>query len=232
MTSEYIELGGHRVEIRRHAMARRVKLSVDPRLGGIRLTLPKRAALSSALRWAQGQTDWIAREVAKRPEPHTIEPGMSIPIGDDGLLIDWAEHYSRVPQRVGSQLCVGGDRNLLAPRVLRWLRREALRQLIIDTHEVSARANVQIGRIGVGDPRSRWGSCSSTGNIRYSWRLILAPPHVRLATVAHEVAHRVHMNHGAAFHALVDQLHEGDVAAARHWLRVHGPALHRFGQSH
>lgn len=231
MMTEFVELGGHRVEIRRHAMARRVKLSVDPRRGAIRLTLPKRAALSAALRWAHGQTDWIAREVAKQPEPCRIEPGMRIPIGDDGLIIDWAEHYSRVPQRVGEHLRVGGDRNELAPRVVRWLKREALRQLTIDTHDVAAKANVNIGRVGVGDPRSRWGSCSSAGDIRYSWRLILAPSHVRRATVAHEVAHRVHMNHGTAFHALVDELHDGDVGAARAWLRLHGHELHRFGQS-
>jgi len=231
MMTEYIELGGHRVEIRRHAMARRVKLSVDPRRGAIRLTLPKRAALLAALHWARGQTDWIAREVAKRPDPCAIEPGMTIPIGDEGLMIDWDEHYSRVPRRLGAYLRVGGDRSELAPRVLRWLKREAVRQLTCDTHEAATRANVTIGRVGVGDPRSRWGSCSSNGDIRYSWRLILAPAHVRLATVAHEVAHRVHMNHGAAFHALVDELHEGDVRAAREWLRAHGHMLHRFGQS-
>ena len=48
----------------------------------------------------------------------------------------------------------------------------------------------------------------------------MAPDHVRRATVAHEVAHLRHMDHGAAFHALVDQLHDGDVAAARSWLQA------------
>ena len=80
----------------------------------------------------------------------------------------------------------------------------------------------------VGDPRSRWGSCTHDGDLRYSWRLVMAPNHVRRATVAHEVAHLRHMDHGAGFHALVDELHDGDVAAARGWLRREGRGLHRY----
>ena len=76
---------------------------------------------------------------------------------------------------------------------------------------------------------SRWGSCASTGTIRYSWRLILAPAFVRRATVAHEVAHLVHMNHAPAFHALVAEILGSDPRPARAWLRREGAALHRFG---
>jgi predicted metal-dependent hydrolase len=88
---------------------------------------------------------------------------------------------------------------------------------------------VEVARVAVADQRSRWGSCSSTGAIRYSWRLILAPEHVRRATAAHEVAHRVHMNHGPEFHALVDDLFGSSVRPANDWLRRHGAALHRIG---
>ena len=90
---------------------------------------------------------------------------------------------------------------------------------------------MRVERVGVGDPLSRWGSCSSSGAIRYSWRLILAPDFVRRATVAHEVAHRVHMNHGPAFHALVETLFEADPKPARLWLRREGARLHRFGRA-
>ena len=86
-------------------------------------------------------------------------------------------------------------------------------------------------RIGVGDARSRWGSCSTGGDIRYSWRLILAPPEVRRATVAHEVAHRLHMNHGPDFHAAVAHLFGRDPAPERRWLREHGAALHAIGRA-
>jgi predicted metal-dependent hydrolase len=101
--------------------------------------------------------------------------------------------------------------------------------LAAETRAFAGKRELKVERVAVGDQRSRWGSCSSTGAIRYSWRLIMAPDFVRRATVAHEVAHLVHMNHGRHFHALVAQLLEDDPAPARAWLRSHGAALHRIG---
>src|SRR3546814_14832740 len=92
------------------------------------------------------------------------------------------------------------------------------------------KAVVTVGRIGGGDPVSRWGICSESGTIRYSWRLVLAPEWVRRATVAHEVAHRDHMDHGPDFHALVERLLEADPTPARLWLRRNGAGLHRIGR--
>src|SRR3546814_8044146 len=97
-----------------------------------------------------------------------------------------------------------------------------------ESREIATIAGLAVVRVAGGDPRSRWGSCTHDGDLRYSWRLVMAPDHVRRATVAHEVAHLRHMDHGAAFHALVDELHDGDVAAARGWLRREGRALHRY----
>ncbi len=116
-------------------------------------------------------------------------------------------------------LICGGPAESFATRIERWLRREALRLLAEDTAHYAAKAGVTVAQVAVADPKARWGSCSSTGTIRYSWRLLLAPEHVRRATVAHEVAHRVHMHHGPAFHALVADLFEGDPDTARRWLR-------------
>ncbi len=109
-------------------------------------------------------------------------------------------------------------------------RREALATLTAETAEYAGRAGVTVTGVAVGDPRSRWGSCASGGTIRYSWRLILAPSAVRRATVAHEVAHRVHMNHGPAFHALVAHLYGRAPTAEHDWLRRNGARLHWFGR--
>ncbi len=71
---------------------------------------------------------------------------------------------------------------------------------------------------------SRWGSCSSSGNINYNWRLILAPPHVLDYVAAHEVAHLVEMNHSAAFWTTVERTLP-DMARGRAWLKAHGRDL-------
>ncbi len=127
-------------------------------------------------------------------------------------------------------LRVGGPREQLPARVLRFLRAYALEVVEAETYELAHAHQISVANVGVGDPKGRWGSCASSGAIRYSWRLILAPADVRRATVAHEVAHRVHMNHGAAFHALAADLNGSDPGPARRWLRAHGTALHWFGR--
>jgi predicted metal-dependent hydrolase len=218
------------LEIVRRSGARRMRLSVDPRSGAVRLVVPPRIKERAALDWAQKHKSWVARQRERLPAPWPIEPGMTMPFAGRDLTLDWVEDRQRGPVLHHDVIRAGGPRALLAPRILRWLRREAATLLDAETREFGTRADVSIGRVGVGDPRSRWGSCSSTGDIRYSWRLILAPAYVRRATVAHEVAHRVHMNHGPAFHALVAELFGHDPSPARHWLRHNGARLHWFGR--
>lgn len=218
------------IEVVRHPRARRARLSVDPATGAVRLTLPKRAALAPALRWAEAHGEWIAEQRAKLPVPRPFVPGATIPMGDGDVTIIWDETASRRVSRVGDWLHCGGPIDGLSRRIMAWLKREALAVLSAETAEFAGRVGVTVSGVSVGDPKARWGSCASSGMIRYSWRLILMPDRVRRATVAHEVAHRVHMNHGPEFHALVDQLVGDDAGAARVWLRRHGAALHWLGR--
>jgi predicted metal-dependent hydrolase len=218
------------VEVVRNARARRAKLSVDPASGRVRLTLPPRAPLKEALRWAEEQRGWVDAQRAKLPQARPFAPGVEIPVDDTLLIIDWHADAPRRVVREGPLLRCGGTLDGLSRRIELWLKREALRILSAETAEFAAQAGVGVTKVAIGDPRARWGSCASTGVIRYSWRLILAPAFVRRSTVAHEVAHRVHMHHGPEFHALADALTEGDPAASRAWLRANGAALHWFGR--
>jgi predicted metal-dependent hydrolase len=219
------------LEVVRHPQARRAKLSVDPASGRTRLVLPPRASLKRALAWAETQAGWIAQQHQRLPEARPFVPGAVVPFDDAALTIDWAESYPRRVTRDGDRLVVGGPADMVARRVEAWLKREALRLLSEDTAYYAVRAGVSVARVGVGDPRGRWGSCASSGTIRYSWRLVFAPSAVRRATAAHEVAHRVHMNHSPAFHALVAELYGSDPTPHRAWLKAQGAGLHWFGRS-
>jgi predicted metal-dependent hydrolase len=224
--------GGHSrpLTVRRSAQAKRMRLAVDPRDGAVRLTLPRRAALKPALLWAEGQRAWIEQALAKLPMTAPLGPGAEIPFEGAMLTIDWQPGGSRTVRRDGDRLVVGGPEEMIPARVLRWLRAEAARRLEAETRAVALRAGVAIGRVRVGDPRTRWGSCSSSGDIAYSWRLILMPSTVREAIVAHEVAHRLHMHHGPDFHGEVERLLGRAPKVERAWLKAHGAAVHRVGR--
>jgi predicted metal-dependent hydrolase len=218
------------ITVRRHARAKHMRLQLDPRHSRVLLTIPVRASEKRALAWAAEQGDWIRAAIADVVPAEGLRPGSILPLYGTPHQVDWQAGASRVVKLEPGRVVTGGPVELLEPRLLRWLRAHAAKILEQETHEFAEKAGVQVTRVGVGDPVSRWGSCSASGAIRYSWRLILAPDWVRRATVAHEVAHLVHMNHGPKFHALVARLLGKNPHPAGIWLRRHGPSLHRFGR--
>jgi predicted metal-dependent hydrolase len=246
------------LDVVRHARARRMRLSVDPASGRVRLTIPPRASLKQAMAWANDHRGWIDAQRAKLPQGQPFAPGAVFPIEGEDVVIDWSPERSRTitlvrhaglvpasaePQAPGLEalwtpgqargdvrLVCGGPLEGLSRRIETWLKRRALAVLSEETTEFAAQAGVTVSRVAVADPKGRWGSCASSGAIRYSWRLICAPPHVRRSTVAHEVAHRLHMDHSPAFHAAYRQVLGDDPAPARAWLRRHGATLHWVGR--
>ena len=83
---------------------------------------------------------------------------------------------------------------------------------------------VTYGKISIRDQKTRWGSCSSEGNLSFNWRLILAPPDVLDYVVIHELCHRKEMNHSKEFWALVESLMP-EYKERRKWLRENGNNL-------
>ncbi len=206
-----------------------MRLAVDPRDGSVRLTLPRRASERTGREWAERQRAWVEHQLSLLPSPRPILPGAPIPFRGEEIHVDWSPAHSRTVRLEGDRLLVGGPVEGVPRRVITWLRREALRQLETETRLVARQAGVSVGKVSIGDPRSRWGSCSSSGDIRYAWRLILAPPFILSSTVAHEVAHRLHMDHSPAFRAAEARLLGVDPGPARDWLRQYGAELYWVG---
>lgn len=223
---------GSAIELVRHPRARRVKLSVDPATGIARLTLPPRAAIGPALAWAEARAEWVRAQQARLPATIPLADGAVLPVDDRPLIVAWRADAPRGPRIEGDRLIVGGPPAALAGRIERWLRAEALRLLSADSADYAARGGVALAGVAVGDPRRRWGSCSGDGRIRFSWRLVLAPAFVRRATAAHEVAHRLHMDHSPAFNRAVARLLGEDPAPAMAWLRANGPTLYAYGRAY
>ncbi len=83
---------------------------------------------------------------------------------------------------------------------------------------------VEYGRITIRAQKTKWGSCSSKGNLNFNCLLMLAPPEVLDSVVVHELCHRKHMNHSKAFYAEIARVMP-DYQARRAWLKQNGAAL-------
>ena len=218
------------VEVRIHPRARSTRLRVDEARGLLILTCPRRISRRAALDWAGKQASWVEKQLSSVQPAEPFHPDAVIPFRGGSIRLQWNASLPRSPQLADGLLGCGGPLNAFAARIERFLRAEARAALSEVTEEMTRKAGVTVRSVSVGDAATRWGSCSSSGELRYNWRIILAPPHLLQWLVAHEVAHRRHMNHGTEFRTLEATLYGGDVAAARAELRALGPRLKRIGR--
>jgi len=221
-----------RVALKRVSTSRRFTLRVRAATRDVLLTMPARSSLQSAREFAERHAAWIGVRLARLPRPVEFVPGSVTPFrGVDHTIVHrpgergvaWIETGAR-----GPMLCVSGDAPHVPRRVADFLKREAREDLQAAVARHAKRLSVTPKRIVLRDTASRWGSCSSTGGLNFSWRLILAPPFVLDYLAAHEVAHIVHMNHSPLFWKLTRRMFP-ETDRAETWLKVHGAGLHRFG---
>jgi hypothetical protein len=221
------------VRIRRHRQARRYTLRIDSVSREVVLTIPPRGSVKEAKEFAQKHGGWIAARLKRLPQAAPFAHGTEVPLR--GVA-------HRIAHRRGARgtvwtecdpdgnrlLCVAGDAPHVDRRISDYLKREARVALDDASRRYAAMLDVPIRRISVRDQSSRWGSCSNTGVLSFSWRLILAPPFVLDYLAAHEVAHLQELNHSPRFWRLVAKL-DPNAARAKAWLDVHGADLHRYG---
>jgi predicted metal-dependent hydrolase len=238
---------GAPVEVRRHPGARRLTLRVSRTRRAVIVTLPVQCDLDEAGSFLHRNIAWVRERLDSLPVPVPFRDGVFMPLRGEPHRVVFAgrDGVTRAEQRSadkarGTVRCCGraeypelhvAGAAEHAPRRLRdWLCSEALRDLDARVAWHAAHLRLRPKRIAVRDQSSRWGSCSTTGVLSFSWRLILAPSHILDYVAAHEVAHLKEMNHGPRFWALVRETMPA-MDEAKRWLQIYGMDLHRYGTS-
>jgi predicted metal-dependent hydrolase len=225
-----LQVAGRALEIavKRSGTARRMSLRLDPGGDGVVVVLPVGVAVAEAERFAARQRDWIAGRLEALPGRVAFAPGALVPLLGEPHEIRHAPEARRGVWAESGLIQVSGPLDCLERRVTAFLKAEARRVIAPRAQALAASLGKPVGRLSIRDTRSRWGSCTVTGDLAFSWRLVLAPDWVLSYVVAHEVAHLAEMNHGPAFWRVVETL-AGDPKPPRRWLKAHGPNLHRYG---
>lgn len=228
----------YRINLKRTAAARRYTLRVRAAAQDVVLTMPAYGSLAEAKSFAERHAAWIGVRLRRLPAKMRFMPGEIVPVrgivhrianrpGARGTV--WIEAPTR-DARGGAEplLWVNAEAPFVPRRVQDFLIREARRDIEAAVARHTLKLDVHPCKITLRDTTSRWGSCSSSGSLNFSWRLIMAPRFVLNYLAAHEVAHLLHMNHSAEFWAVVAELTR-DVEPAEAWLKTHGASLLRFG---
>ena len=112
---------------------------------------------------------------------------------------EWIEkHYREVKERLEHQVSY-------TQKQVKEFRRMAAETLGERTAYWAGKMGVTYGRITIREQVTRWGSCSSKGNLNYNWKLILVPMELLDYVVVHELAHRREMNHSKQFWKIVEK---------------------------
>lgn len=233
-----LDIAGEQVDlsIRHNARAKRYTLRMPQSGDGPVLTIPKYGTYNEAYDFALRNMDWLEERLSKRVPVVAFEPGAIIPFrGVKCRLQSSSSIRGRVKHSKGfdddevmETLEVPGDAHHFERRLTDWLKKQAREEITKSCEHHAGNLGLQYHSISIRDQRTRWGSCSSSGRLNFSWRLILAPPEVLDYVAAHEVAHLEEMNHQPPFWRLVEKTCP-TMQENRSWLRKNGHQLHQYG---
>lgn len=221
--------------------ARRRTTSIEIRDAQVTVRAPVGMDEHYILAFVTKKQRWIEQKIAEQqqridavPERQYVQ-GATFPYLGTSLQlhIETASEarVQRVDTSFAEQLVVALSRRSRLPGheqvrrlVSRWYQQEALTLLTLRTEQLAAVLGLQVASVSVKATRSRWGQCTTRGDIQYNWQIILAPDAIVDYLVAHEVCHLRHHNHGPAFWALVEQVCP-HWRQSRQWLKNHGMQL-------
>ncbi len=218
------------VHLKPMAQARRMVMRMSRDGRSFTMSVPPRQSRKRAIEFVEASRDWMRKALVKAGPALTFADGQSFPLRGIDVTIA-ATGKSRGVVRCEAEtniVHVPGQPEHLKRRLTDWLKREALAELEAVSSRYATAMQTKYAKLAVRDQKSRWGSCTSDGTLSYSWRLILAPPHVLDYVAAHEVAHLREMNHSPRFWRLV-LTHCKEARVAKQWLKKNGQMLHRYG---
>lgn len=207
------------VTIRRSQKRRTIALRVTR--DGVTLHAPYGIAEEELLRWARSKQDWIERTrrhfAARVPPGYTFADGERLPYLDETLTLRLTNRTD--VRRVGAVLEAPAEGTRDAVRA--WYERETLAFFTPLAHEMAARLGVQVRGVKLTHAKTRWGSCTASGVLRFNPRILLGSARLAVYLCAHEVAHLRELNHSPRFWRHVAALMPS-YAAARQQLKSDG----------
>ena len=162
------------VKVKKTSVAKKLVLRIDTKDHCAILSIPKYCLRKQALKFLQENEVWIINTLANLPKLSNFADGDEISVFGKIYKI-CHENKHKGTRFEGDLLKVGGDKVFLHRRVKDFLKKEAVDKLAEISIKTAEKIGVKIASVTVKDTKSRWGSCSTKGNINYNWRIVLAP---------------------------------------------------------
>ena len=210
--------------------ARYARLLIRP-FGGLEVVIPPRFPRYQIPGLVQQHADWARKQLAQQSRlreaaqlPDQIELRFDSSVtrviysGRPGSTADLFDHQSDDVLVVNA-----ADEHGCLKQIRQWIRQRARKAFPDLISQLSQRSGLKFDRLSIRSQKTRWGSCSSRGNISLNDQLLFAPPDCVEYLIIHELCHTRHMNHSAAFWNLVGEhcadyrKHEKLLGRSRQW---------------
>ena len=214
-------------QLQRNRRTHSIKIKVVPP-GEVIVVAPADCPLRFIESFLEKQQVWIEKSVAKVQAQRRPS--------DDKRIDIFGKSYQKVigdmTQPIGVHVTqediiitpVTHNAASVSKSVTQFLKSTAEKYIVPRTHQLAKTMGISFANISLKAQKTRWGSCSSQGNLNFNWRLVHCPPEVIDYVIIHELAHRREMNHSSAFWALVAQ-YDPEHKKHRGWLRRQGMEL-------
>ena len=230
---ETLQVGSRSVALNvvRSARANRLTLRIGRNGDAAKITAPNHVRETEIMEFISRHIGWLGEKLEAYPTRPNLRAGVKVPI--KGVSHKIVHRPGRGVNTIfacetGPEIHIHGQEAAIARRVADHLKKEAKAIIEPMALKLAADTGRRVKSIRFKDTTSRWGSCSSDGNLSFSWRIMMAPPKVIAYLVAHEVSHLTEMNHGPKFWSLCGRLCT-DSDDCRAWLKRNGSKLQSIG---
>ena len=226
-------LAGFTIDVERTNRKKTVSIQVGP--GRVRVIAPKRLAERQIRKILEKREPWIREQLLIQqslPDPKEYVSGEPFTYLGKTYPLKVLSGFPPGVKLKNGILAVsvphppaGNDgRQDVREELKKWYWNRAERHLREKTRSRARALGVTPGSVSLRDYKSRWGSCGVRGDIRYNWRIIIAPPGIVDYLVVHEVCHLRHLDHSPDFWACVESQFP-DYRDCRGWLKTNGITL-------
>jgi predicted metal-dependent hydrolase len=205
---------------------RRKTASIQIIKGAVQAIVPEKLSDARVEALIQKRTPWIRKKLREQskaivPKPKEYVSGENFTYLGRNYRLKVMRGNNNGVKLKGGYFEVGvSKKGDIRDALVQWYETRALIRLTDKTKRYSNIMGISPSLISVRDYKSRWGSCSSKGDITYNWRIIMAPHHIVDYVVVHELCHLKHPNHSPTYWRFVKR-EIPDYDRCRQWLREH-----------
>ena len=174
------------------------------------------------------KTSWIRDKLRKQSlmkpkKPKEYVSGEAFAYLGKNYRLKLAQGSSEAVKLTLGKLVIGADADIKR-ELTSWYIHNAEKRLNEKVVRFAQVIGVEPKTVKVKDYKSRWGSCSSLGDISFHWAIIMAPHYIVDYVVVHELCHMIHHNHSPAFWQQVEKVLP-NYSECRGWLKLNGQEL-------